>query len=257
MKLCVANWKMKLTTAAGLKLLNELEEFTSSLSKSELWIAAPATSLAALSLYARGQSRLLRIGAQNCHPEPEGAFTGEISVPLIREVGGAFTLIGHSECRHQFGESEALVQSRFLGVRKQQLPVILCVGETLEQYRSGSCLEVLRDQLKVLATPLPGTSKLPPTSEATSLGGGLLIAYEPVWAIGTGLTPRLEEIQAVHRSIQGLVPRGIPLLYGGSVTPDNIREILSLSEVDGVLVGGASTKAASLRAIIEACEEAS
>jgi triosephosphate isomerase (TIM) len=171
--------------------------------------------------------------AQNVHWEPEGAFTGEISAPLLLELGVTGSLVGHSERRQYFGETDETVASRTRAALHAGLEVIACVGETLVEREAGETEDVLRRQLSVLEPH-----------------DRLIIAYEPVWAIGTGLTATPETAQEAHAFIKSLLDR--PVLYGGSVKPDNAAELFAQPDVDGGLVGGASLDIDSFRAICEA-----
>jgi triosephosphate isomerase (TIM) len=170
--------------------------------------------------------------AQNVHWEQEGAFTGEISVPLLFELGVVGSLVGHSERRQYFGETDETVAKRVRTALEAGLRVIACIGETLEERDRGETEEVLRRQLAVLE-PHPD----------------LVLAYEPVWAIGTGLTATPEMAQEAHAFIKSVLPA--PVLYGGSVKPDNAAGLLAQPDVDGALVGGASLDVESFRAICE------
>jgi len=170
--------------------------------------------------------------AQNVHWEKEGAYTGEISAPLLLELGVAGSLVGHSERRQYFGETDATVAGRAKAALAAGLRVIACVGETHEQREAGETEDVLRRQLSVLE-PHPG----------------LVLAYEPVWAIGTGLTATPELAQDTHAFIKSLLDA--PVLYGGSVKPDNAGTLLAQPDIDGALVGGASLEVDSFKAICE------
>jgi triosephosphate isomerase (TIM) len=180
----------------------------------------------------------LRTFAQNVHWEPEGAFTGEISVPLLLELGVTGSLVGHSERRQLFGETDDGVVRRAASALEAGLDVIACVGETLEQREADETEDVLRRQVSVLD----------PHER-------LVIAYEPVWAIGTGRTATPEMAQQAHSFIKSLLDA--PVLYGGSVKPDNAAELLAQPDVDGALVGGASLDVDSFRAICEAARSLS
>jgi triosephosphate isomerase len=170
--------------------------------------------------------------AQNVHWEPEGAFTGEISAPMLLELGIAGTLVGHSERRQYFGETDEGVALRTRAALDAGLTVIACVGETLEQREAGETADVLRRQVSVLE----------PHER-------LVVAYEPVWAIGTGRTATPEIAQQAHELIKSLLD--VPVLYGGSVKPDNAAGLFAQPDVDGALVGGASLDVDSFRAICE------
>jgi triosephosphate isomerase (TIM) len=173
------------------------------------------------------------VGAQNVHWEQEGAFTGEVSAPMLRELGVYGTIVGHSERRHSFGETDETVARRAEAALGSGLEVIACVGETEEERERGQAEDVLRRQLSVL-----------PDDD------GLVVAYEPVWAIGTGKTATPELAQEAHEFVKSLLDR--PVLYGGSVKPDNAAELLAQPAVDGALVGGASLEIDSFTAICSA-----
>jgi triosephosphate isomerase len=230
MKMVVANWKMN-------HLKADAEAFCASLKGSyrpapgvQVGIAPPATLLTLVSGRLEGTG--IQVYAQNGHAEPKGAFTGELAMAQLQDAGCAAVLLGHSERRQYFFETEATLLPKLQACRRQGLLPMLCVGETLAQRDAGTTLEVLRTQLAILATLGPGP---------------LALAYEPVWAIGTGRVATLEQIQEVHAFIRRelvslLGPDGgaLPILYGGSVTPDNFQGILSVPDVAGGLVGGAS-----------------
>ena len=178
-----------------------------------------------------------RVYAQNVHWEPHGAYTGEISAPMLRELGVAGALVGHSERRQLFGETDEMVARRARAALDAGLGVIACVGETLEQRESGDTELVLKIQVEAIAFAAGGRDDL-------------VIAYEPVWAIGTGKTATPEQAEEAHEFIKGLLDR--PVLYGGSVKPENAAELLSQPSIDGALVGGASLEPDSFAAICRA-----
>jgi triosephosphate isomerase len=194
-------------------------------------VCPPFVSLAAAVQALAGTE--VGVFAQNCHWEAEGAFTGEVSAPMLRELGVYGTLVGHSERRQHFGETDESVGRRTSGCLAAGLHVIACVGETLEQREAGETIEVLRRQLAVLEHD-----------------DNLVIAYEPVWAIGTGRTATPEMAQEAHAAIKELID--VPVLYGGSVKPENAAELLAQPDVDGALVGGASLDVDSFAAICRA-----
>jgi triosephosphate isomerase (TIM) len=178
-----------------------------------------------------------QIYAQNVHWEPQGAYTGEISAPMLRELGVAGSLVGHSERRQLFGETDEMVARRARAALDEGLGVIACVGETLEQRESGDTELVLKIQVEAIAF-------------AAGEHDQLVVAYEPVWAIGTGSTASPEQAEEAHSFIKGLLDR--PVLYGGSVKPENAAELLSQPSIDGALVGGASLEPDSFAAICRA-----
>lgn len=226
------------------KTSEDVEAYFSELSASfseegvKVYLAVPATCLERCALLA--QQTPFVVGAQNMHEAAEGAFTGEVSASMLRASGARFVLIGHSERRHLFGESDDQVHQKVCGALEAGLQPILCVGETLQQREEGLTEQVLSLQLE------KGLFQIP--SEAMAQ---LIIAYEPVWAIGTGKTASPEEAQAVHQFIRGWlesqfgssVASVVVIQYGGSVKPENAADLMCQKDIDGVLVGGASLKA--------------
>ena len=214
--------------------------------KVQVALAPPAT------LIYRMQEAVQRIGVggQDCHAEESGAFTGDIAAPMLKDAGADFTIVGHSERRAMHGESNEIVRAKAEAAQNAGLGVILCVGETEAERDSGKAEEVVGDQLD---------GSLPRGKGATEK---LSVAYEPVWAIGTGRVPSVEDVGAMHRSIRaklksiyGNKAKGIRILYGGSVKADNAAELLAADEVGGALVGGASLAADSFVSIIGAAAE--
>lgn len=241
-QLIAGNWKMNGLRAA----ISEIEAVKrqGAGARCDLAICPPATLIAAAASAVAGTS--LQIGGQDCHPDPSGAHTGDISAEMIADAGGTLVIVGHSERRVDHAETDKLIHAKALAGWRAGLLVILCIGETEAERRSGATLSVLDRQL---AGSVPDGGN----------PGNLVVAYEPVWAIGTGLTPSTDDILAAHSHIRGrLVGRlgadasGIRVLYGGSVKPSNAKEILALAGVDGALVGGASLKAADFLAIAAA-----
>jgi triosephosphate isomerase len=234
--LIVGNWKMN-----GLgEDVAEIAAMAGSGARS-LWIAPPFTLIDRAVIVAAGA---VKIGGQDCHAAEKGAHTGCVSAAMLADLGAGFVIVGHSERRRDNGETDANVRAKALAGKAAGLQVILCIGETQGERDAG-------DTEAVLAAQLDGS--LPDDSE------GLIIAYEPVWAIGTGRTPTLDEVAAAHRCIRerlaarfGGAGHGVRILYGGSVTPANAGDLLRVDEVGGVLVGGASLTAQSLLAIAAA-----
>ena len=188
----------------------------------------------------------LALGAQDCHAEASGAFTGEISAPMLKDAGAAYVIVGHSERRTLLHETDALVRAKAEAALKAELTAIVCVGETRLEREGGRAIEVVTRQLK---------GSLPPGGAPETL----VVAYEPVWAIGTGLTPTPDDVMEMHRAIRTLLGEiyadagaWMRILYGGSVKPANARELLGIANVDGALVGGASLKAKDFLAIAAA-----
>jgi triosephosphate isomerase (TIM) len=180
--------------------------------------------------------------AQNVHWATEGAYTGEVSAPMLQELGVAGAIVGHSERRQYFGETDETVARRTAAALEHELRVIACVGESLEERESGQMELVLRVQVEALA-------------DVVGPHDALVVAYEPVWAIGTGKTATPEQAQEAHAFVKSLL--GVPVLYGGSVKPENAAELLSQPDVDGALVGGASLEVESFTAICQAARSAS
>jgi triosephosphate isomerase len=239
------NWKMNGVFAS----LGEIEAMrraadAGEAGEAELAVCPPATLLAQAAWKIRGGK--LSLGAQDCHPEPSGAFTGDISAPMLKDAGATYVIVGHSERRTLHHETDALVRAKAEAALKAGLTAIVCVGETKEERQAGDAIAVVTRQLK---------GSLPP-------GGGpdsVVVSYEPVWAIGTGLTPTPKDVAEMHGAIRTLLgeiygPGGskLRILYGGSVKPGNCRDLLTLDNVDGALIGGASLKAAEFLAIAAA-----
>jgi triosephosphate isomerase (TIM) len=244
--LIAGNWKMN-----GLKAsLAEFEAMLAGAShvaaKADLLVCPPATLIAMLAEKARG-AKTLAIGGQDCHPEASGAHTGDISAEMLADAGASAVIVGHSERRADHGETDALVRQKAEAAWRAGLTAIVCIGETRQQRDSGKTLDVCGGQL---AGSLPDGAK----------PGNLVVAYEPVWAIGTGLTPTTADVEQVHKFIRDhLVMRfkaegaRIRILYGGSVKPSNAAELMAVANVNGALVGGASLKAADFLAIAAGC----
>lgn len=246
--LVAGNWKMH-----GLKAqLAEAEAVRDALASGQVshavdvMICPPATLIPELARVAEG-SRLL-VGAQDCHWMPSGAHTGDISAEMLDDAGASAVIVGHSERRADHGELDRIVKAKAEAALRAGLSAIVCIGETAGQRRAGLTLEVVARQL---------AGSLPEAGTAADT----IIAYEPVWAIGTGLTPTADEVAEVHAFIRtalidqfGHQGREMRILYGGSVKPSNAAELLSVPNVNGALVGGASLKAADLLRIIAACK---
>ena len=260
MKTIIAgNWKMNLDRSSGAELAKRLGVAAQELRTTELWIAPP-TALLSTVAGALGAYSPVRLGGQNVFWEKSGAFTGEVSAPMLLELGCSFALTGHSERRTLFGETDATAAARTVGALEGGIAAIFCIGETLEERTAGRMKVRLRDQLGALEIALSRDaikSTLPLLIEE----GKLLIAYEPVWAIGTGKVASSTEVEEAHCEIQRLWTEGMNLptpiiLYGGSVTPDNSRELAQVPAVDGFLVGGASLDVSRFAAIFEATRTA-
>ena len=240
-KLIAGNWKMNGLGAS----LAEVEALRAALAEAapacRVALCPPATLVERM---ARTAGQGIEVGGQDCRAETHGAFTGDVSAGMLKDAGATLVILGHSERRQGYGETDALVASKAEAAMASGLSPIICVGETLEQREAGRAVEIVRSQIM---------GSLP----QSLAGRDFAVAYEPVWAIGTGLTPTLEQIEEVHRAVRaamierlGLAVAATPILYGGSVKPDNAREILAVPEVGGALVGGASLKAADFLGII-------
>jgi triosephosphate isomerase (TIM) len=244
--LIAGNWKMngvKASMAEFEAMLNGASEVAA---KADLLVCPPATLIAAFAEKARG-AKTLTVGAQDCHPNAAGAHTGDISAEMLADAGAAAVIVGHSERRADHGESDALVRRKAEAAWRAGLIAIVCVGETRGERDAGKTLDICGGQL---------AGSLPDGSTA----GNLVVAYEPVWAIGTGLTPTSADVEQVHRFIRdSLTSRfngegaRIRILYGGSVKPSNAAELMGVANVNGALVGGASLKAVDFLAIAKGC----
>ena len=244
-KIIAANWKMNETRAQGEALARSVAEGIASLPDDRKVVIFPPVT--ALDIVTGASMGRFETGIQNFYPAENGAFTGEISPAMVHDCGGQWALCGHSERRHIFNEPDELISRKVNFALAHDLKVMLCVGETLEERESGHLNAVLMRQL---------TSALSGQSSETAVSS-IAIAYEPVWAIGTGKTAGPAEIKEAHELIRGDLRTmfasactELPILYGGSVKPSNAHEILGLDNVDGVLVGGASLEAKSFLAII-------
>ena len=236
------NWKMYKTVSEATSLAEETAG--SCQDGVEVAIAPPFTALYAVSKKIKGT--LLKLAAQNVFWENEGAYTGEVSPIMLKDIGCDYAIIGHSERRQYFGEDNEIVNKKILAAIKTGLVPILCIGETLKERERGKTFEIVKDQLlsALKGILLTGADKL-------------VIAYEPVWAIGTGLTATPDQAQEVHSYLRqllverlGKVAENIRILYGGSVKPENIFELMEKEDIDGALVGGASLKASTFLKII-------
>jgi len=242
------NWKMNKTVSEALALVRELRGLLSQVrDRVEIAVAPPFTALHPVAKALEGSNLVL--AAQHCSPEASGAFTGEVSAPMLKEVGCGYVILGHSERRQLFGETDALVNRRTAAVLKAGLLPIICVGETLQEREGNRTLEVVSAQVKGC---LAGFTK--------EEGAKFVLAYEPVWAIGTGKVATTKQAQEVHAHLRELLgqqwgretAQQVRIQYGGSVKPENAAELLSQPDIDGALVGGASLKAADFAAIVKA-----
>jgi len=243
-QLLAGNWKMNGQRAA----LAEIRALGRSLpddSGVDVLVCPPATLIAEAAKAAEGTR--IAIGGQDCHAKASGAYTGDISAEMLRDAGATHVILGHSERRQYHAESDAIVAEKVMGAKRAGLHIVLCVGETEKVRDAGHAESFVTEQLRA---SLPG--------DITP--GDIVVAYEPVWAIGTGRTPTLDQVAAMHLALRealatrfGAEPAsGIRILYGGSVKPDNAADLLAVDNVDGALVGGASLKAGDFLAIIRA-----
>jgi triosephosphate isomerase len=244
-RIFAANWKMHHDPFAAASFALKFEELSSPVEGRDLWFYPPAVSLAATAeAFARRPD--IAVGAQNVYWEAKGAFTGETSALMVAGCGGKGALVGHSERRHVFGETDAETAKKVKALIAQRLAPMLCVGEKLPEREAGHTSDVVRRQLRAVLGELPVT-------EAAEL----LVAYEPVWAIGTGRVARPQDAAEVHRVIRTVfqefrVPGRVPVLYGGSVNLANVAGLMAEEEIDGVLVGGASLEAAGWASLVAA-----
>jgi triosephosphate isomerase len=240
------NWKLHKTRAEAIDLVEGLKAQLADLDGVEVVVAPPCTALDAVRSSLTGSA--IRLAAQNCYPETSGAFTGEISPALLKDAGCSYVIVGHSERRQLFGESDAFINRKVQALLKEGLGCIFCIGETLAERDSGQYLDVLRRQVQDGLTGL--------SAEQTA---NLVVAYEPVWAIGTGRTATDAQAQEAHACVRSVlaeqfgaaVAAATRILYGGSVKPDNIDGLMAQPDVDGALVGGASLKASEFARIVK------
>lgn len=251
-KIIAGNWKLNHTVAESLALVKALRgalDTRLATGGTEVVVAPVATALYAASSALEGSA--IGLSAQNTYSEDSGAFTGELSPALLKDVGCAYCIVGHSERRQLFGETDAGVNAKVKALLAQQLVPIICVGETLEERESGKTLDVVLPQVRAA---LAGVDPSAWTSTH------LVLAYEPIWAIGTGKTAAPSDAQEVHAAIRadlaqqasGPLAQSARILYGGSVKPANAAELLDQSDIDGALVGGASLTAESFVPIVQA-----
>lgn len=245
--LIAGNWKMNGTGASLPELVAIGNGFMRGLeAEVDALVCVPATLLwRAAEILHRTP---VKAGGQDCHAEPSGAHTGDVSAEMLKDAGASHVIVGHSERRTDHGESDATVQAKALAAWRAGLTAIVCIGETEAERKAGRTLDVLSRQL---------AGSVPPSATHA----GVIVAYEPVWAIGTGLTPSRDDVAEAHAHIRAELGRLVGeeaarmrILYGGSVKPSNAAELLSVPHVDGALVGGASLKASDFLGIAEAYE---
>ena len=240
--LAAGNWKMNGLRASIAELEKVIDGYDAALSsRADLLLCPPATLIAAFAERARGSK--VAIGAQDCHPKASGAHTGDLSAEMLRDAGATFVIVGHSERRADHGETDALVRAKAEAVLRAGLTAIVCVGETQGERAAKRTLAAVAGQLN---------GSVPEAATPASV----VVAYEPVWAIGSGLTPTPGDVAEVHGKIRAeLIKRfgagagETRILYGGSVKPENAAELLTVPDVDGALIGGASLKAADFLGI--------
>jgi triosephosphate isomerase (TIM) len=244
--LIAGNWKMNGLEASTAEFEAMIAGAGSMVAKADLLVCPPATLLAAFADKARG-SKILSVGAQDCHPKPSGAHTGDLSAEMLADAGASAVIVGHSERRADHGETDALVRQKAEAAWRAGLVAIVCIGETQDHRDGGQTLQICGSQL---------SGSLPDGATAANL----VLAYEPVWAIGTGRTPTAADVEQVHHFIRDRLNErfkaegaGIRILYGGSVKPSNAAELMAVPNVNGALVGGASLKAADFLAIAAGC----
>lgn len=233
----VGNWKLNKTLSEALDLATSVRNAVGAIHDLDVGVAPPFTALSAVGRRIEG-SRLI-LAAQNCHYEDQGAYTGEVSTPLLKDVGCSYIIVGHSERRQLFGETDLVVNRKVLAVLANGLTPILCIGELQSEREAGSTFEVILRQLDGSLAEVTGEQV-----------ASMVIAYEPVWAIGTGKVATTAQAQEVHAFIRrtlveryGEAGEHVRLQYGGSVNPENISGLMAQPDVDGALVGGASLKA--------------
>lgn len=240
------NWKMNKTTKKAVQFVEELKKQIGNYPGVEIVICPPFTALSKVAEALEGSKMVM--GAQNMYPEPAGAYTGEISPLMLLEVGCEYVIIGHSERRILLNETDEIINKKLKSASTYRLKPIFCVGETLKQREEGKTQEVVYNQL------IKGLSDLGKDDVLK-----MVIAYEPIWAIGTGRTATPEEVNTIHKFIRQILndiydqklARQIRIQYGGSVRPDNIDTLMSQSDIDGVLVGGASLDIRSFTRIVK------
>jgi len=243
--LIAGNWKMHTTSQEAKQLASAVIQAANKVSGRDVMIAPPYTALAAVSTILSGTGVIL--GAQNVHWEEQGAFTGEISASMLKDLGCNMAIVGHSERRHVFGETDFMINRRITGALQFGLIPVFCIGETLTQREAAQTLKVLEDQVR---SGLAGIELRD--------GARIVVAYEPVWAIGTGKTATETQAQEAHSFIRTLladiyeknIAGQIRILYGGSVKPENIDILMQQDDIDGALVGGAALKAEMFERII-------
>jgi triosephosphate isomerase (TIM) len=243
--LIAGNWKMNGLRGAKTQLLKIIGGARELDPATDILVCPPATLISGFAALARGTR--IAIGAQDCHAEAGGAFTGDLSAEMLKDAGASAVIVGHSERRSFHHESDAEIRAKALAARRAGLLAVVCVGETRAEREAGDTIAVVGGQL---------AGSLPDGAAPENIAVAIAVAYEPVWAIGTGLTPSVADVAQVHGFIRaelgtryGGAAGGIRILYGGSVKPGNAAELMAVENVDGALVGGASLKAEEFLAI--------
>jgi triosephosphate isomerase len=241
------NWKMHKTVGEAVDFVTSLQEVLGDWKETEAVVAPPFVALAPVAERLSLSGTTISLAAQDCFWEEQGAFTGEVSPPMLRDIGCRYVIIGHSERRAYFGETDETVNKKVKAVLSHDMHPIICVGESLEEREGGDTFKIVERQMQAGLKGLDGT-----------VARTLVIAYEPIWAIGTGKTATPEQAQEIHAFIRGLVAalfdseeaEKVRIQYGGSVKPDNVDELMAQPDIDGALVGGASLKVDSFARII-------
>ena len=249
-KLIAGNWKMNKTSADAIALVGDLVAAIGRQNDVDVVVCPPFTALESTGKVLEGST--VKLGAQNMHHESSGAFTGEISAPMLRDLFVTHVILGHSERRALFGETDGFINQKVLTALKNQLRPILCLGESPAVREAGSTLKVVQTQLEAGLEGV-GKEQLP----------SVIIAYEPVWAIGTGKVATSDQAQEVHAYIRGLLTKTfgetmaqkVRILYGGSMKPSNAAELLNQKDIDGGLIGGASLESRSFVELVQAAAE--
>ena len=242
------NWKMNKNITESIDLANGIQRKVFSMDAVDIVVCPPYTSLSDVREIIATTN--VKLGAQDCYWEAEGAFTGEVSCGMLKDVGCDYVIIGHSERRQFFGETNETVNKKAKAVLRAGMKPIVCVGEKLDERKAGKAFEVVKNHVEHSLSGIARQDML-----------NVVIAYEPVWAIGTGVNATKEQAQEIHKYIRELLAKmhdaelanAVRIQYGGSVKPDNIAELISQPDVDGALVGGASLKADSFSAIVQGC----
>jgi triosephosphate isomerase len=244
--LIAGNWKMNLDSAEGAELAKDIVSLVGSQTEVAVCVCPTATTLESVSKVVNDSN--VSLGAQNMHFEKSGAYTGEISAEMLRHLFCSYVILGHSERREYFGETDAIVNKKTLAALAANLKPIVCIGETLEEREAGKVNEVIKTQLEGALVGVTAAS-----------ADALVVAYEPVWAIGTGKTATPEMAEEVHAEIRCLLASligeeaadKVRILYGGSMKPENADELLAQKNIDGGLIGGAALKASSFAALVD------